>query len=88
MTTERITAESLSTQHVSLDTAETHPRPSVVEAQERSHMRRALDDDTQRKIWLAFYAGMALLIVIGLAVGLGQRADSGEALPEPAPATR
>lgn len=87
MTTDRSTAENLTLPHAPGDTAADHPRPSAIEAQERSHMRRALDDDTQRKIWVAFYVGMAVLVVIGLAAGIRQQADSGEALP-PAPAAR
>jgi hypothetical protein len=77
----------MSTSHAAGDAADDHPRPSPAEAAERSHMRRASDDDTQRKVWLGFYVGMALLLVLGVAFGLGQHGDTGEALPPP-PAAR
>ena len=87
MTSDRSTAEGLTAAPAPKEPEPGHPRPSAIEAQERSHLRRALDDDKQRKIWLAFYVGMALLVVVGLAVGVRQTADSGEALPPP-PAAR
>ena len=39
------------------------------------------DDATKRKVWLAFYTAVGLLLVLGVAVGLGHRTDTGEALP-------
>lgn len=89
MTTDRSTAENLtmSTSHAAGDAVSDHPRPSTLEAEERSHMRHALDDDKQRTVWLGFYVGMALLLVLGVAFGLKQHANTGEALPPP-PAAR
>jgi hypothetical protein len=88
MTTDRSTAENLTMSRASDDPAPDHPRPSTIEAEERSHLRRALDDETQRKVWLGFYVGMALLLVLGVAFGLRQHTDTGEALPPPPPAAR
>ena len=85
MTTDRSTAENLTLPHVSRPSAGDHPRPSTIEAEERSHLRRALDDTTQRKVWLGFYVGMGVLLVLGIAFGLRQHAgDTGEAPPPPA----
>ena len=85
MTTDRSTDENLTMSRASGDTAADHPRPSTIEAEERSHLRRALDDTTQRKVWLGFYVGMGVLLVLGIAFGLRQHAgDTGEAPPPPA----
>jgi hypothetical protein len=65
-----------------------HPRPSVAEAIERVHPRKAINDRTQRAICMAFYAGLGVLLAIGLTVGLLYSPPAGnEALPLP-PATR
>lgn len=37
-----------------------HPRPSGPEAIERSKMRHAASDATQRNVWVAFFIGLAL----------------------------
>lgn len=86
MASEQFTAEKLATQHTPTETTEIHPRPTPEQHRERSHMRNAADDRTQGKVWLAFYVGLGLLLFIGLAAGLGQRADRGEALPSAPPA--
>jgi hypothetical protein len=88
MTTERFTAEQLSIPPRARESGHDHPRPSRGEARERGRMRRAADDGTQQKVWLAFYVALGLLLFIGVAAGLGQRADSGEALPAPPTAPR
>ncbi len=88
MTTDRATAESLDVSPPSSGSAQDHPRPSAIEAEERSHMRRALDDSAQRKIWLGFYVGVAVLLVVGVTLGLRQGTDTREALPPPPPAAR
>lgn len=87
MTTDRATAESLTARHASRDAALDHPHPSAAEAKERGHMRRSLDESKQRKVWLAFYVSMAVLLVVGVTLGLGQNPNTGEALPPP-PVTR
>lgn len=83
-----LTAQNLDAEHVPTQTTEGHPHPSPREHRERSHLRRASDDRTQGRIWLAFYVGLGLLVFIGVAAGLGQRADRGEALPNTPPASR
>ena len=58
-----------------------HPRPSVAEALDRG---QAANRRTQRAIWIGFYAGLGLLLAIGLAVGLLHTPAVGnEALPPP-----
>ncbi|HYP88064.1 MAG TPA: hypothetical protein VEQ59_07915 [Polyangiaceae bacterium] len=42
-----------------------------------------VDDVTKRKAWVAFYTAVGLLVVLGVALGLGQHTESGEALPAP-----
>ena len=55
------------------DYTDTHPRPSVAEALERSKMRHPASDGTQRSVWIAFFIGLALLLGFGLVWGLRQR---------------
>ena len=66
-----------------------HPRPSVADALERGHLRRAASERTQRTIWVAFYIGLGVLLAIGLAAGLLHHSPAAgeEALP-PAPVVR
>jgi hypothetical protein len=65
-----------------------HPRPSAVDALERSHVRKAADEHTQQLIWNAFYIGLGLLFAIGVTVGLLHHSHADEALPPPPPAVR
>jgi len=43
-----------------------HPRPDGPEAIERSKMRRAASEETQRNVWVAFFIGLALFLAAAL----------------------
>jgi hypothetical protein len=47
-----------------------HPRPSTLDALERSKARQPTRDRTRRRVWLWFWLAVVLLVVVGLALGL------------------
>jgi hypothetical protein len=53
--------------------AETHPRPSPAEARQRSHMRHAASDATQKHLWNGFIVVLVVLLLLGIALGLRAR---------------
>ena len=65
--------ENVPTQHVNSEGAESHPRPSAIEALERSKMRHPASDRVQRSIWVWFFVTLALLLTLGVVFGLRQR---------------
>jgi hypothetical protein len=86
--TQRFSAENLSAAHLPNRGVATHPHPTPAQARERSHLRHAADDRTQRFIWRAFFIGLGLLFAVGVAAGLRQRGSTGEALPQSPPGQR
>ncbi len=64
------TSENVSAEHVPIQTTDTHPRPSTLDALERGRMRHPASDRTQRMIWLCFLIGLMALVTIGIALGL------------------
>jgi hypothetical protein len=77
-------ADELSAPHAPASSTDTHPRPSAVEALERSHLRKPLDARAQRSIWIWFFVVIALLVSIGVVMALRhpRHAESG-AVPAP-----
>jgi hypothetical protein len=62
--------ETVSTRHVISEGADSHPRPSAIEALERSKMRHPASDRVQRLIWTWFFVILALLLTLGVVFGL------------------
>jgi len=62
--------ENVSPQHVTSEGADTHPRPSAIEALERSKMRRSASARVQQLIWVWFFVILALLLTLGVVFGL------------------
>jgi hypothetical protein len=78
-------ADELSARHVAASSTDTHPRPSAIDALERSQLRKPLDARAQRSIWIWFLVAIALLIGMGVAMALRHPRVSDPA-PGPAPA--
>jgi hypothetical protein len=64
--------ENVSTQHAISEGAHAHPRPSTIEALERSKMRHPASDRVQRLIWVWFFVVLGLLLTLGVVFGLRQ----------------
>jgi len=77
-------ADSDTAPYTAASSSDAHPRPSTLDALERSQLQHPLNERAQRSIWIGFFVVLGLLLALGIALTARHRAHGTKSTHAPA----